>query len=191
MFKNKQKSALRLKPIMEMLSQKGEFIRSFIMSTTCKWKLVSLTSATTNTTMVSIYKNDHNKVCGGSCGRRIRLRVYKNPAQHHHVSTWFQSHQYPVKTVGDLLFLLWLYLLTLLAPRGLFLNSLTCQSTVRTIFSTWVLPTHSSESSSNITFSDKPSLAINPHIPRWIRGYKIYVIYILQSVSVSPLDWNR
>ena len=35
------------------------------MNTTRKWKLVSLTSTTATTTIFSIYKNDHNKVCGG------------------------------------------------------------------------------------------------------------------------------
>lgn len=66
MFKNKQKSTLRLKPIMEILSRKGSVIRSFITrSMESIWELLSVTELPEVWwCFLSIYKHDHNKDCG-------------------------------------------------------------------------------------------------------------------------------
>jgi hypothetical protein len=47
MFKNKQKSTLRLKPIMEILSRKGSFISSFITRSTAKQMKISVCDGAT------------------------------------------------------------------------------------------------------------------------------------------------
>lgn len=142
------------------------------MSTKCKRKLVSLTSATTNTMMFSIYKNNHNKVCGGPCGRRISLRVHANPAGQHQLSPWFQHHQlHSVTTAGDFFFSCdsthWIHWLL----GDYFLNSLICKSTMTTILSTWLVSTHFSDNSSN-TFSKEPPLAIAHMAPNWLGAIK-------------------
>lgn len=143
------------------------------MSTTCRWTLVSLTSATTNTMMFSIYKKDHNKVCWGFPGRRIRQRGYKNPAGQHHVSPWFCSDRlHRVTSVGDFFFsydpihwlcwLLWDY----------FLKFINLQKHNESNLFHFISSHSFFNSSLNITFSEEPSLTINPHIAKLIGAIK-------------------
>ena len=141
------------------------------MSTTRKWKLVSLTSTTATTMMFSIYKNDHNKVCGGPVKELIQG------------STWL-THLIPETVAAQcdncegLFFLLWFHGLILLTFRRALFKLVNFQK------HKWDHPLHLLSSLFFFSeqckhhFSERPSLTKMPNI-------KLNIIYCNLSICLT------
>lgn len=142
------------------------------MNTTRKWKLVSLTSTTATTTMFSIYKNDHNKVCGGPMKELIQG------------STWL-THLIPETVAAqcdnceELLFLLSFHELILLTFRRLLFKLINLKK------HKWDHPLHLLSSffffreQLKHHFSERPSLTKMPN------NIKLNIIYCNLSVCLT------